>query len=155
MQFLLLFLFTVLSGWVTSIFAQKRGRDPFVWFMIGMVFGVMGMMMLFIFPSLTKKGETTPDDPEEPLYQQTFPLGHEDLTQKFYLWDWYYLNDERNTTGPVGFAEIKKLWNEKAIRDSTYVWHEEMTDWQRITEIPGLEEVLTGTEYATVPDDDY
>ena len=155
MQFFLLFVFTVLSGCVTSVFAQKRGRDPFVWFMIGMAFGLLGLMMLFVLPSLTKKGETTPDDHEEPLYQKAFPLGHEDLTQKFYLVEWYYLNDERQTTGPIGFTELKKLWENKTVREMTYVWHEEMVDWQRIAEIPGLEEALIGNEYATSPSDEY
>lgn len=123
----------LLLGWVTSYYAQKRGRDPFIWFIAGYFFGLLALLLLFILPAVPispQKNESSDDTLKIAYVPENF------------AGDWFYVDNEKAQQGPVTFERLQELWQEKVIQHQTYVWRENMPNWQFIKDIPGLQEVL-------------
>lgn len=133
MELLVVILSWLVFGGAASYFASQRGRDPFAWFMIGMLLGILGLLLLFLLPPLeSDKQETI--EPEEIAPVITEPA--ERLT------DWFYLDKNRIQVGPVAFNALKRAWEEKEITVETLVWREGMGEWKKVAELPSLREVL-------------
>lgn len=132
----------ILLGWVTSYFAQQRGRDPMVWFLVGMFLGILGLLLLFILPVVEEPGSSSSShDPEEGAMIMEepaalpFPPFRTDL-------DWYYIDQNHQQFGPVSFDLLKKSWDAGSSTVKTYVWNEEMSDWKKIGDLPELQKSL-------------
>lgn len=135
----------LLLGWVTSYYAQQRGRDPLIWFLVGMFLGLIGLLLLFILPSVTndKEKENSSLDEQDELKEgisQTIEIQPEFIQKQpeYAISQWYYLDKERQQQGPVEFEELKKIWVDHQIDFLTYVWHEGMENWKKIEELPDL-----------------
>ncbi len=111
----------VIIGSISAYLAHKRGRNPYLWFILGFLFGIFGIFAIF-FTSPKKK---------EPLPQKKVPVysihGPKD---KF----WYYLDSSHQQQGPMSHDALTIAWKNGKIDPSTYVWHEEMTDWKPLKE---------------------
>lgn len=138
MEVVIVIISWLLFGGAASYFAGQRGRDPFAWFFIGMLLGILGLLLLFLLPTVTSPEEaaTKEDSVEKPKELQ------EGNMSTFRLKEWYYLNDSREQKGPNPYSELKGMWNLKKITDQTYVWCEGMENWKKIAEIPELKEAL-------------
>lgn len=133
MELLVVILSWLVFGGAASYFASQRGRDPFAWFMIGMLLGILGLLLLFLLPPLeSDKKEAV--EPEEIAPVITEPA--ERLT------DWFYLDKNRIQVGPVAFNALKRAWDDKEITIETLVWREGMGEWKKVAELPSLREVL-------------
>lgn len=114
----------VLTGIISAYLARSRGRNPLVWFFVGLGFGLIGVFAIFFFPKKKKEKEGSA---EEELAPETFlrPLltGPSD---KF----WYYLDSSQNQQGPMSFNALSRAYEEGIITHATYVWHEDLTNWQ-------------------------
>jgi hypothetical protein len=133
MELLVVILSWLVFGGAASYFASQRGRDPFAWFMIGMLLGILGLLLLFLLPPLeSDKKETV--DPEE-----IAPVISEPAER---LTDWFYLDKNRIQVGPVAFNALKRAWDDKEITIETLVWREGMGEWKKVAELPSLREVL-------------
>ncbi|HSX10193.1 MAG TPA: DUF4339 domain-containing protein [Chlamydiales bacterium] len=108
-------------GGISSYLAHKRGRNPYAWFAIGFLFGIFGIFAIFF--AAPKKAAVLPPKPEPVLKIQ----GPSD---KF----WYYLDPENRQQGPMSLDAITIAWRQGKVDLSTYVWHEEMTDWKQLKE---------------------
>lgn len=143
MQMIFNFILLLLFGAATSYFANQRGRDPIIWFMIGMGLGILGLILLFILPPLKEQPEPHPvEEDEESLYSQPFPRPAESLTHDYFIKDWFYLDQMHQQFGPVDFEGLRKVWEQGLVNRNSYVWHEGMADWKKVNEMPGLEETL-------------
>lgn len=107
----------VVIGGVSAYLAYKRGRNPYAWFAIGFFFGIFGIFAIF-FASGKKKPIPIPK--LEPVLTIQGP------TDKF----WYYLDPLNQQQGPMSRDAITIAWKEGKVDLSTFVWHEEMTDWK-------------------------
>ncbi len=120
----------VLLGVVTSHFAEKRGRNPKTWFLIGMFFGLLGLLVLFLLPSFSVPTEQIKPSPSN----LTLPLAIADVEDT----QWFYINDSKKQQGPISFTIIKDMVLKKELTDRSYVWCEGMDQWNRIESIAEL-----------------
>jgi hypothetical protein len=109
----------VVIGGIAAFLAYKRGRNPYAWFAIGFFFGVLGIFALFFSPS--KKAQTSPVLPASiPILSISGPA------DKF----WYYIDPQNEKQGPMSRDAINLAWQEGKVDLSTFIWHEELTDWK-------------------------
>ncbi len=123
-----------LTGYISSYFAKQRGRDPIAWFVIGMILGLIGLLILFLLPPIGKESE---EKEAERIIQPIPKIEEEPLPS-----EWFYLDGGRNQQGPVSVDDLKNLWGSQKLEGSTYVWTETMENWQKIIEIPPLAKTL-------------
>lgn len=109
------------TGLVASYIAKRRQKNLYLWFGIGFLFGLLGLFVLFF---VSKKRKPTPSLQESP------PLPPDLKGPKDKLW--YYVNTMRNPEGPFSHSYLNSLWKTGKIDRTTYVWNEEMKDWQEL-----------------------
>lgn len=107
-------------GAFSAYLAYRRGRNPYLWFIVGFLFGVFGIFAIF-FATGPKKAKIPP---LEPIYTIQGP------TDKF----WYYLDPTHQQQGPMSREALANAWKEGKIDLSTYVWHEELPEWKPLKE---------------------
>lgn len=135
---MLSFIIFLLLGSLTAYLAQQRGRDPYLWFAVGGLFGLLGLLVLFLLPQIDKNAETET--------KQTVP--DKDIILVEPLPDplnaqWYYLDEKNQQQGPIGIRALKQKWLEEGIDMETLVWCEGMEYWKRISQIESLENRLS------------
>lgn len=131
--------FWVLISTANAYFAYQRGRDPYFWFLMGVLFGALALIVLLFLPDLSKEPKT-PDviiEEAQPLIDTPEKIDHSYLVK-----DWYYLDSSANQYGPIRFETLKEIWMEDKIQGSTFVWSDGMDKWLRIEEIPELHGAL-------------
>lgn len=127
------FLILLILGGINSYCAKIRGRDPIAWFFIGMLFGILGIIAIFLLPKLKPSGEadlqpkTVELDPTPPKY-----------THK----DWFFLDENHVQQGPFSWDAFYTAWRENRFTKSSYVWSEGMAEWKRVEEITNLQAEL-------------
>jgi hypothetical protein len=104
---------------ISSYLAHKRGRNPYAWFAISFLFVMFGIFVVF-FAAHKKKKTALPEQTEVPILHIDGP------TDKF----WYYLDPSHTQKGPISKDALTTALKEGQVDLSTYVWHEEMTDWK-------------------------
>lgn len=127
MQLLYVILFWVLFGLLASHFAKKKGRNPFIWFFIGLTLGVFGVLLAWILPPAALK--------------QPIPLPSSPLRPKSDAWlkMWYYLDHTHQQKGPFDFADFAKFLKKKDFSETSFVWGEGMgTEWKRLADLPDI-----------------
>lgn len=131
MQVLTILLFCIVIGVSCSRHARTRGRNPQLWFWIGFIFGILGLIALFLLPSLAiqKKRSSVK---LRPLPEIPSLLKAKDPTHAQKLW--YYLDQEQNQLGPMSLNALTQAWETKKIDKSTYIWNELMDNWQTCEE---------------------
>lgn len=120
--------FWLIFGALGAHFAKKRGRIPLAWFGIGLMMGIFGLAMLFLLPKIEKK----------PLRTLTANVMPPPKRSDSWLKMWYYLDPTHIQQGPFEFSDLIKAWKEKHLSDTTYIWGEGMSEWQRLRDQPNL-----------------
>lgn len=135
-------------GCVAAYFASKRNRNPVVWFFIGVLLGLIGVVLLFILPPVKiEKEGSGPKNPSIRHVEYTSPLSHEETVtlevQPIAPEEmWYYLNEKHEQFGPVAFTKLRELYQGGTLSNFRYVWKEGMSDWKMIEELLDLQERL-------------
>ncbi len=137
LQLFNLILFWIFFGCIASYFAQKRGRHPILWFVLGLVLGVVGILLLFVLPKKERKSRVVPP-PRLDRSEQWLKL-------------WYYVDaPTREQKGPMEFTELAQNWKEKQLSKESYIWGEGMGEWKKLNELPevvkDLETANTGPQ---------
>lgn len=117
-----LFIWTAL-GAINAYFAKKRGRDPYIWFAIGSLTGLLGLIGLYLLPSKVRK-----QDANEIIVKVEPIPSYERV-------EWFYLDENHQQVGPRSYREIKIAFHQKKISLDSFVWHEELADWQKLNEL--------------------
>lgn len=141
MEILLTVILWILMGTSNSYFAASRGRDPFAWFLIGMLLGVFGLLLLFLLPPV----EVSEQEKSEEFEVEEFVEEEPSITasQSGYRFrDWFYLDEKQQQLGPFSFQSLRKNWELGKLKDGTFVWSEGMENWRKIQDLPGLKENL-------------
>ena len=144
----------ILMGSITAYLAKGRGRSPYIWFLVGMFLGLIGLLILFLIPATkfqapggggadqgssadqnsssmtieTDVQEVKPHPPMEIAYIS--PLLAND--------GWFYLDKEKKQQGPNTLKELEDRYTKEAISENSYVWCEGMSEWKRIRDIEPL-----------------
>ncbi len=114
----------LLMGVISAYLALRRGKNPFIWFCVGALLGVLGLLILFFMSQPTpeqRKGEVILPREKPPSFVQK---------------NWYYLDSEHNQYGPISFTQMKGLFHEKRLLPANFVWQEEMTNWKKLEDLP-------------------
>lgn len=115
------FISACLFGSLSAYLAYKRGRNPYLWFFLGALFGIFGIMAVFFAAGPKPAPSALPAAPE-PAIQ-----GPKD---KF----WYYLDPANQQYGPMSHEALTSAWKEGKVGPSTFVWNEEWTEWKPLGE---------------------
>ncbi|MES2272677.1 MAG: DUF4339 domain-containing protein [Chlamydiota bacterium] len=114
-----------LIGALSSYLAYRRGKNPYLWFFIGFLFGIFGIMAIFFAPSKKKIPTLPPELKDEPILTISGPK------DKF----WYYLDSAHQKQGPMSYNALTFQWKEGKVDLSTFVWNEELVDWKPLQEL--------------------
>lgn len=130
----------LILGTICSRVARQRGRNPTLWFFLGVVLGVIGLLILYIMPpkkaAIATAPASTPLIKEEPIEISVSPADPQAPAESTILW--YYLDNENKQYGPMSFTALQGAWDDDQITSSTYVWNENMENWQTLEELPDL-----------------
>lgn len=143
------FLLFVIAG-LTAYYADKKGRNSFTWFILGLLLGVIAPIVLFFLSNLKKEKEiensTTPTMTVYPPSHQMLPSETQEEPKQLALTEdnklWYYLDDNHHQYGPVSLIALKDLWNTGQLNLNSYVWSEGMQQWEIVDSLPHLKEAL-------------
>ena|SRR5690242_6877035 len=130
-MYMLTIITNLLLAWVCAYYAMRRGYNPIIGFIAGIFFGVLALITLFILPN-RKSQSQTPSASKVSSIQATCPIQAQKL--------WYYLNDKKEQFGPMSFNALSRAWVDGAIQEKTYVWNEEMENWQPLKEVASLQQ---------------
>jgi len=120
------FLFlSCVNGAMAAFFAKSRQKNPYLWFGIGFMFGLIGIFYLFY---LTSKKKAAPQTPVRQPVVQLPPQGASKM--------WYYLDSENKQFGPMSYQALGNAKSEGKITPATYVWNEDFSEWKKLEEIP-------------------
>lgn len=122
--FLSLLCSSILHGLLCGYLAERRNCNPWVWFFIGMMCGICGLIALFV--TTKKKPRILPV--KDPISTPIDP--------KFYTIPWYYVDNARTQQGPIEFSMLKKLIEENQISKEHFIWCEEWDNWKLLKEVP-------------------
>ncbi|MDE3047470.1 MAG: DUF4339 domain-containing protein [Verrucomicrobiota bacterium] len=112
-------------GAISAYLAYKRGKNPYLWFVLGFLFGIFGIFAIF----LTSPKKAVQPVPRQPVFRIEGP------SDKF----WYYLDPAHAQQGPMSLDALTAAWKSGKIDLTTYVWHEELPDWKPLKETLKLE----------------
>lgn len=118
---ILILIYSVLA-FFSAYFANKEGRNPYLWFFLGIIFGVSSLVILLFFHYKTKRKKSL-------IIQEAISS----LNRQIQLRDskfWYYLNKEDKQVGPMSSTKLHSLFKDGTIIESTYIWNEEFDDWK-------------------------
>jgi len=138
MKDLLIILFWMALGGVSAYYAKERGRNPYVWFFVGLIFGILGLILLFILP---KRGIQDFAKKKEPVEESIDILPVQKETPAYQKKFWYYLDENNNQCGPMSFEKLKTFFQEGKITSSTYTWYEELEQWKPLKEIVVMDDL--------------
>lgn len=96
-------------GMLAAFYAKRAGKNPYLWFFLGLLLGVIGVFFLFFMPQKKKTEKIAP--PVDKLF-------------------WYYLDGENNQRGPFKFNVLREAWEKGALSSNTYVWNETLDKWE-------------------------
>lgn len=107
-----------------------------MWFFLGILLGVLGLIILYFLPDLNTarhtnndNPETSPDKPMVELLPAPPKIAQPDQEE------WYYLDRKNNQQGPVSLAIVKQEWAKGEIDQDTYVWCQEFDQWYKIKDL--------------------
>lgn len=135
MEIFIVIISWLLFGGASSYFASQRGRDPFSWFIIGMLLGILGLLLLFLLPSINQEESV---DLKESKEKESFDLDD----NSYLLKAWYYLDDQSQQIGPNSFNQMKAAERLGKLHPETLVWCEGMEDWTALSGLPEISEAL-------------
>ncbi|PIS00177.1 MAG: hypothetical protein COT84_08885 [Chlamydiae bacterium CG10_big_fil_rev_8_21_14_0_10_35_9] len=139
-----LFLAAVI-GFICSFIASKKKRNPYLWFLSGFFFTVFALLILLLLPSKNQKIPSEADmkiNKQEAIeLEQTENSVEEEGYQKI-LDDklWYYLDESNNQCGPMTLDALRNEWMEGKVKNTTFVWNEELPEWKPLQETSDFQE---------------
>lgn len=147
---LLSFILLLLIASFTAYYANRKGRSPVAWFVIGILLGIFAPLILLFFPAVKNEQRDkelptmTVSNPDPSLEQVPKPvlteaeLKHQEEADKL----WYYLDQNHEQIGPVSIIALRELWKRGKLEINNYVWSDGMEEWKKIDNLPELKDSL-------------
>ena len=118
----LMLVIAFIVGIISACLASKRGKNPYLWFALGILFGIFGIFAICFASSSSKRA--TQSAPKQPVFRIDGPV------DKF----WYYLDPSHSQQGPMSRDALTAAWESGKINPSTFIWHEDLPDWRPLKE---------------------
>jgi len=138
MTSLYIWLFVQISfALISSFVAHKRSRNPYIWFCAGLFFSFLALMALLILPPVDGGKEDDlelTEDLKEIQELETVEEPEEELPSSVDNRLWYYLDENGKQVGPMTLQALINEWIDKKVKENTFVWNEEMSDWKPLRE---------------------
>lgn len=147
-------LFYVILGCLSAYIADKKKRNVIGWFFAGAFFGFIGLVVLLLLPSRRNALEKPQNDPfdNSDLFddlKKSLAGNDDEIPSSGDLQEividtekWFYLNKDRENVGPISFEELVVLLKGKTYPEEIWVWKKGMKDWQRVKDVPSLQQAL-------------
>ena len=117
--FFVSFFITCLWGYIGYRTAEKKGRNPKLWCVLGVLFGLFAIIVISLLrPKETQKVVEMPK------------LELEEIVQD----NWYFLSHSKETKGPMSFNDFKTEFEAGTFNKQSFVWNETYTDWKKLEE---------------------
>ncbi len=147
---LLSFILLLIIASFTAYYASRKGRNPLLWFIIGILLGIFAPLILLFFPAVkpdqVDNGMPTmtvlPPDPDHQQLPQPPPAPADLKRQEEEEKLWYYLDQNHQQEGPVSSVALRELWNRGQLEVNSYVWTNGMEQWEKVDNLPELKEIL-------------
>ena len=145
---LLSFILLLIIASFTSYYARRKGRNPLLWFVAGLLLGILAPLILLFLSKVKQQGDGLPtmsvSQPDPALVQTpSVSVSPEDaLRQHEENKLWYYLDQDHQQIGPVSMIALRELWNRGKLDLNQYVWSEGMEKWEKVDNLPELKVVL-------------
>jgi len=136
LQLFNLLLVWLFFGMICMHFAKKKGKNPRLWFVIGTLAGIFGLLLVLLLPNKNRQKRKGP-----PL-KRVEPPKRTDA----HLKRWYYLDSEHKQVGPMEFTDLTETWKKKSLQKDSFIWSEGMEEWKRLDELPLVVQELDSTE---------
>ncbi len=128
MQTFLTLVLNVMLAYACSRYAMRLRRNPTNWFIAGLLFGIFAMIVLYF---LSRTHIVAVKPAPRPIIIPQLTAVQPSHAEKL----WYFLDEQMTQFGPMSFNALKRAWNEGKVSDKTYVWNEEMENWQKFQEV--------------------
>jgi hypothetical protein len=127
-------------GGISALYAPSKGRSSLNWFFIGLFFGVFGLLLLFLLPSLKKDEEISkgglPAEKTPSIEQKSQEVSpHLEEIKKD---DWFYLDGNKKPQGPCTRESMKEKWQQGSLSQESWVWNESIVVWKKIADVSPL-----------------
>lgn len=119
-----LLLVSLCFGILGAYLAIQRKKNPYLWFFIGVFFGMLGVFMVFM-PFKKKKPQRRRRVQRQPQAYIEGPSGC----------FWYYLNEANEQKGPMSLMALTQALKKGEVAPSTFVWNEELPEWKALQEL--------------------
>lgn len=139
MQIYLSFIIGVLTALICAHYAQKRGRSQQAWFAIGLLFGLFGILVLFLLPGLESVEDVSRESSNKNSKKEA-ESSQEMSDPRFQTW--FCLDEKQQQIGPLSFLQLVRAWKDCVVTPKSYVWTEGMPEWQLLGQLPHLLEKL-------------
>lgn len=100
--------------------AKKRNRRHKLWFALGFLFGLLGVIVLYFLPKVEDKKTIKTRSPKPTIIKSS----------KL----WYYLDKENKQYGPMSDHALKQN-----LAEAKYVWNDAMDEWAEPEKVEELE----------------
>lgn len=149
---------------ICSWIAYKKKRNPLGWFLGGLLFSFLALIVLAFLPPLDpprsygsasgqfykKTSQASNAYKASSASQQDVEISVHGLSEERFEgssieinnFNWYYLDPQHRSKGPFSLFDLKSLWRNREVSQETFVWNDSMRDWMRIKNIPSLLEKL-------------
>jgi len=122
-QYLMLF-FSLFFGIVCSRIAIKKSRNKHVWFLNGILFGLIGFLIIFFIK------------PVKIIQKNISKIEIKD--DNF----WYFIDTEEKQIGPISLNKLFDNFQKGLISENTLVWNDTLIDWKKLKDIPIISNLL-------------
>ena len=116
---------SALFGLTAAYLAHLRQKNPYFWFFMGFIFGLLGLMILFLSYLQDNKAKAAESPPPLPQPYLEGPIDRY----------WYYLSAAHEQQGPMSFEALTQAWKRGEISLGSLVWHEELPEWKPLQEL--------------------
>jgi hypothetical protein len=147
MDLFITFLLLALMGFVTAMLAEQRGRNPSLWFILGLFGGILALAALFLMDSKVHDRQekdkaidlkASLGSSEEVREEFSNPKSK---LEKHLSWEdgvWFYLDKDNKQRGPIDYMDLFLAWEDGTITSESFVWHESMTEWKPLGQLPNI-----------------
>lgn len=138
----------ILLGIISAYIAFKKQRNPFGWFFIGFLFGLIGIVIVLILPPSDIRGNSNQNCfSEEDYTDPTLEISSKEVEETaektitspiFEAPNWFYLDENKKAIGPFNEENLMTILLTKENRKEIWIWKKGMPDWQKTISIPSI-----------------
>lgn len=137
----------LILGVLTAMLAVRKGKNPYLWFFLGFLLGILGLLVLFFWPPMgfnpptaankEEEGTTSHPPPAPPPPDGAAPpLDPLSLASE----EWYYLDDSWQPQGPVSLEYLQEAWRQKKLDPQSFVWAPSLHEWTKVAALPQFQD---------------